>query len=141
MPLGLGNSKFPAHWLTEKSGKSIIQLNEYYGEATGIYWIWKNYLNNLYSEEFIGFCQYRRLWLNDLYLNKQKNNSSSLYSKLLREDNEMFKKTETILLQPLILKNENLIEQFEKIYGKDILENCVQLLPEEGCCDPHPDLP
>ena len=131
IPLGLGNAKFPAHWLTEKSGKNIIQLNKYYGEATGIYWIWKNYLNNFSSEDFIGFCQYRRLWLDGLYFNKQKSNSASLYSKLLKEDNEILENTETVLLQPLILKNENLFEQFEKIYGKNILGNCIQIIPEE----------
>ena len=42
IPLGLGSKKFPQNWLDEKEGKNISNLNKYYGEATGIYWIWKN---------------------------------------------------------------------------------------------------
>ena len=129
LPLGLGKADFPSHWLTEKKGDNINHLNKYFGEATGIYWIWKNYLDKIDSKEFIGFCQYRRLWLNNLYLHKQKKNYSSLYSKLLTDDNLIFQNKETVLLQPTILKNENLIEQFEKIYGKNILTSCIDFLP------------
>lgn len=129
LPLGLGKADFPSHWLTEKKGDNINHLNKYFGEATGIYWIWKNYLDKIDSKEFIGFCQYRRLWLNNLYLHKQKKNYSSLYSKLLTDDNLIFKNKETVLLQPTILKNENLMEQFEKIYGKNILRSCIDFLP------------
>ena len=129
LPLGLGKADYPSHWLTEKKGDNINHLNKYFGEATGIYWIWKNYLDKIDSKEFIGFCQYRRLWLNNLYLNKQKKDYSSLYSKLLTDDNLIFQNKETVLLQPTILKNENLMEQFEKIYGKNILRRCIDFLP------------
>lgn len=130
IPLGLGNSDFPSNWLSEKQGINIGELNKFYGEATGIYWIWKNYLKNLQSNDWLGFCQYRRLWLNNLFDQKQKKNISSLYSNLLNNDNKIFQNSETVLLQPLILKDENLLEQFEKIYGKNILNNCINLLPE-----------
>lgn len=131
IPLGLGDSEFPSNWLTEKTGDNIKELNKYYGEATGIYWIWKNYINNLDSDEWLGFCQYRRLWLNEQYLKKQNNSISSLYSKLLKNNNKIFENSETVLLQPLLFNNENLLEQFEKIYGKDILDNCANFLPDE----------
>ncbi len=42
LPLGLGKADYPSHWLTEKKGDNINHLNKYFGEATGIYWIWKN---------------------------------------------------------------------------------------------------
>ena len=50
------------------------------------------------------------------------------YSKLLNNDNFIFNDKETVLLQPTTLKNENLMEQFEKIYGKNILISCINFL-------------
>ncbi len=82
IPFGLGKNNFPSNWLNEKEGDSIIDLNKFFGEATGIYWIWKNLMNNYDKKSLIGFCQYRRLWLNGLFDKKQKNNLSSLYSNL-----------------------------------------------------------
>ena len=46
IPFGLGKNNFPSNWLNEKEGDSIIDLNKFFGEATGIYWIWKNLMNN-----------------------------------------------------------------------------------------------
>ena len=43
-PLGLGNEKYPDHWLKDSVGQNISSLNKYYGQYTGIYWIWKNKL-------------------------------------------------------------------------------------------------
>ena len=40
-PLGLGESEFPLNFLSEKHGDNISNLNKYYGEASGLYWIWK----------------------------------------------------------------------------------------------------
>ena len=62
-PLGLGDNIFPKHWLTEKNGKNISELNRHYGEATGFYWIWKNKLKS--DDDWVGSCQHRRLWLNN----------------------------------------------------------------------------
>ena len=129
-PLGLGDADFPAHWLTEKKGNNIRSFNKYFGEATGIYWVWKNYLDKMDSNDFIGFCQYRRLWLDKLYSQKQKKDSSSLYSKLLTNNNFLLNNYDTILLQPTVLSNENLLQQFEKIYGKDIITECTNFLPD-----------
>ena len=90
VPFGLGNLKYPNNWLTENNGKNISHLNKYFGEATGMYWLWKNYMKNFEANDWIGFCQYRRLWLNKLFESKQKKNISSLYSNLLNPNNKIF---------------------------------------------------
>ena len=89
-PLGLGNNTFPENWLTEINGENISHLNKHFGEATGFYWILKNELKNKKENDWIGSCQYRRLWLNKLYEKKQKLSYNSLYSNLLNPNNEIF---------------------------------------------------
>ena len=131
IPLGLGDNKFPSHWLTDNFGNNISKLNKHFGEATGMYWVWKNYMKNFDQDDWIGFCQYRRLWLDNLYKEKQRKNITSLYSNLLKNENNIFQKVDTILLQPTYLNNQSLLNQFDNIYGKNILSSCVNFLPEK----------
>ena len=71
-PLGLGKNLFPSHWFDEKKGSNIAHLNSYYGELTGIYWLWKNKIQKMSKNDLIGICHYRKLWLNKNYETKQK---------------------------------------------------------------------
>ena len=130
-PLGLGNNIFPKHWLIEKNGENISNFNKHYGEASGFYWIWKNRLINKNENDWIGSCQHRRLWLNNLYDQKQKFSVNSLYSKLLNSDNQIFSNCDTVLLQPTVLKNESVLQQFNKVYGKNIIENSINFLEKK----------
>lgn len=134
-PFGLGEYDYPSHWMREKNGLNITKLNKYYGEATGYYWVWKNYLSKLNNDDWIGFCQYRRLWLDNLFKEKQKNNLESLYMNLLRPNNKIFSNTESILLQPTIFENQNLAEQFNTIYGKDIFDMCLSYINKKDQVD------
>lgn len=47
-------------YLGDDTGDNISELNKYYGELTGVYWLWKNY----YDADIIGVCHYRRYFLN-----------------------------------------------------------------------------
>ncbi len=51
-------------YLGDDTGDSISELNPYYGELTGVYWLWKNYQD----ADIIGICHYRRFFFNE---NKQ----------------------------------------------------------------------
>lgn len=130
IPLGLGKNSFPQNWLSDSSQKNISHLNNYYGELTGLYWLWKNKTLNNEKNYWIGSCQYRRLWLNKLYFNKQKLSVSSLYSNLLKSDNKIFSNTEAVLVQPVFLTKQNLIEQFNTVHktGMSLLEICSNFL-------------
>ena len=44
----------------DNEGENISELNPYFCEMTGHYWVLKNYLDNC-NEEYIGFGHYRRL--------------------------------------------------------------------------------
>lgn len=128
IPLGLGEEIYPKSWLTEKSGENISNLNKHYGETSGFYWIWKNRLNDKNKSDWIGTCHYRKLWLNNLYNKKQKISFNSLYSNLLNIDNQIFDDCESVQVQPIILKEETLLKQFDKVHGNKVLENCIDFL-------------
>lgn len=48
-------------YLGDDTGDSISEKNCYYGELTGIYWLWKNYK----GQENIGICHYRRYFIDE----------------------------------------------------------------------------
>ena len=127
-PLGLGNKTFPSNWYDEKKGKNITNLNSYYGELTGIYWIWKNMANNMNENEIIGNCHYRKLWLDELYEKKQKLSYQSLYKNLLKIDLEKFKQIDAIQVQPVVFKKKNLLEDFFEIHKSEILYDSLKFL-------------
>jgi hypothetical protein len=45
----------------DDTGDNISELNPYYSELTGLYWVWKNVRN----VEYAGLCHYRRYFLNE----------------------------------------------------------------------------
>ncbi|MDB9760730.1 DUF4422 domain-containing protein [Pelagibacteraceae bacterium] len=128
IPLGLGEEIYPNNWLNEKEGENISHLNKYFGEATGIYWIWKNKIREYSANDWIGTCQHRRLWLNDLLNKKQKTSYLSLFSQLIKNENNIFDNCESVLLQPTLFKKDTVQEQFQKNYGSEVLEDCINLL-------------
>ena len=57
VPLQVGSALNPdLGYMKDDTGDSISDLNPYYGELTGMYWLWKNYSD----VDIIGICHYRR---------------------------------------------------------------------------------
>lgn len=131
IPLGLGDNKFPKHWLHENTGENISHLNKFYGEHSGIYWIWKNYLNEFSDNDWIGFCHYRKFWLNDIYKTKQKRSFDSLYENLLKSSNSKLKDSDVMLIQPISYTNKNLFQDFYDVHKTEILKESTRFLSEE----------
>ena len=129
--LGLSDSYFPKTWLDDSKGINIRSLNKYYGELTGFYWIWKNKLNWLENDDFIGFCHYRKFWLDDKNLIKTLT-FKSLYSILLNDQNKIFTSHDVVQVNPIIFKNKTLLEDFSKIHDKEVILNCLNLLDHEN---------
>jgi hypothetical protein len=65
LPVGLGNKNFQYSWLRDNSKKNISIKNKFYGEYSFHYWLWKNSINEYTENQWVGFCTYRRLWLNN----------------------------------------------------------------------------
>lgn len=62
IPLHVGRARSDdLGFLGDDTGDSISELNPYFCELTGMYWIWKNYKDS----DYVGICHYRRYLLNE----------------------------------------------------------------------------
>ena len=128
IPLGMGKGKFPKHWLNENDGDNIAHLNRFYGEHSGIYWVWKNQIKGLKKDDWVGFCHYRKFWLNEKFKEKQKFSSNNLNANLLKDNNNIFLNNDAILVQPIIYSNKNLFQDFRDTHKSNILEKSLDFL-------------
>jgi hypothetical protein len=64
IPVALGENNYQKGWLRDNTGKNISYKNKYYGEYTFHYWLWKNNMDIFNNKDWVGFCAYRRFWLN-----------------------------------------------------------------------------
>ena len=65
VPVGLYKNNFSQEWLRDNSGDNISHKNPNYGEHSFHYWLWKNHLNKIDNDTWIGFCANRRFWQKD----------------------------------------------------------------------------
>ena len=68
IPVGLGERNFNNEWIRDNVGENISNKNKYYGEYTFHYWFWKNMIDDMPEQKWIGFCAYRRYWANNNHL-------------------------------------------------------------------------
>ncbi len=103
VPLQVGREgKLDLGYLGDNTGNHISNLNMLYGELTGMYWIWKNYIGN----ENIGICHYRRFFINE----EGKMLGEVDYNKQLSEYD--------IMTSPAINEGVSYFEYFSKAHGK-----------------------
>lgn len=61
-PLFVGHKLHPEYnlqgtkYLSDANGDNISEDNPYYSELTGVYWVWKNVID----QDYVGICHYRR---------------------------------------------------------------------------------
>ncbi len=71
IPLHVGHAKAKEDfgYPGDDTGDNISDQNCYYGELTGVYWIWKNF----HTTDYVGVCHYRRYLVNeqDMILNQR----------------------------------------------------------------------
>ena len=106
IPVGLGNKTFSRNCLTDKEGENISYKNDFYGEYTFHYWIWKNYIDKIESG-WIGFCQYRKFWA----------------PKKPKPENNSFEEFEKIILKKLSSE----YDQYDSIIGEPFFINQFRL--------------
>ena len=100
-PVGLGSDNFPKNWITDNTGNNISKKNSYYDMYSFHYWLWKNKLSTLDNNKWICFSNYRRFWKN---INNH-NSSGELKDKILQNIPSDWSEYETILTEPIDLRN------------------------------------
>jgi hypothetical protein len=124
IPVGLGENKYRNGWVRDNTGKNISYKNSFYGEYTFHYWIWKNNMEIFNNTDWIGFCAYRRFWLND---NQDYNSNIPFKDKILKNVPKIWDNYDVILADRIPLNNIRLIKILK--YGKlAILKNPKSLL-------------
>ena len=111
IPVGLGENKFDIEWLRDNTGENISKKNKFYGEHTFHYWFWKNEIDKIKDNEWIGFCAYRRFWVNKNY-----SENKSIYENSLREIPEEWSDYDTIIGDEMSLTHLKLMKVLK--YGK-----------------------
>jgi len=152
IPVGLGKEVFSENWLRDNYGENISKKNEHYGEYTFHYWFWKNKIDQIEDNTWIGFCAYRRFWLNNKVVNLKPNKDDFLssvpeewsdhdtilgqhffinkmkFSKLVKHSIRSL-----INYPPGILeKNRNIKFHFNSFHGFGKLDQAINLLDDEN---------
>ena len=120
IPVGLGGKNFQQEWMRDNTGNNISYKNSNYGEYTFHYWIWKNYIDKL-SNNWIGFCQYRKFWTIE-NLENRRLNIEILPSLVLKKIPDQYKDCEVILGNPFFI-NQRRTMKFLKKGFKLVLKN------------------
>lgn len=114
IPLQLGSAKdfLP---LSEKEGYNIMPSNPFFGEVTGLYWIWRNQAD---SAQYIGQTTYRRKFM--------------IYDDFSIPD--VFECGYDVILPDCIYIKETNREMYNKYHGEEtlkIMEECIlELYPD-----------
>ncbi len=153
LPVGLGANNFSDGWITDNSGDNISDKNPYYGEYTFHYWLWKNYLDNISDNEWIGFCTYRRFWQNsnklvenvkfeNLILNhipKEWESYQVILANKISVDGIKWMKVlkygkKALLMNPgaIFKKNRSIKFQFDMFHGNGVLDKAIDLLDDKN---------
>ena len=117
--VGLGNNNFDKCWINDKFEKDISIKNKNFGEYTFHYKLWKNLLNEYKDEKWIGFCTYRRFWVNKNFPTP-KNKEELSYS-ILKEAPTEWDEYDCILAEPIVLGKQKFMKLFKKNISFDII--------------------
>ena len=101
-------------YLGDDTGDNISDLNPYYGELTGVYWVWKNDT----ASDIVGVCHYRRFFINDDWI------------VLGKEDYERLLSDCDILLSNAVEHEVSIREEYAVSHGADLMEKTGEVIKE-----------
>lgn len=162
-PVGLGEiDKFRKGWLRDNVGDNISYKNKYYGEYTFYYWFWKNHLNKIEKNTWVGFCHYRHHWSNQNQIKSDELNriidKNNYHDFVLKEKNDLWNDYDVILGDPMDVsgkykfskiikkglgiflkdisafteKKRNIKLHFDVFHGAGLLDKSIDLLDDEN---------
>lgn len=112
--------------IKDNMGENISDKNSYYGELTGHYWVWKNFLPKT-DIQYIGFCQYCSF----LDFNIHKINVTPFQSTLILDFEKMLKNyTQENIFN--IIKDYDVILPQAFALDKPLYEDCITQYPQSN---------
>ncbi len=164
IPVGLGNENYSEEWLRDNTGNNISSKNPYYGEYTFYYWFWKNLLNTIPTNTWLGFSGYRYHWSKNMDFSSDEINKNvnrdTFENFILKEIPKEWDDYDVILGEKMyvnnwkfskILKhaklkfitnpkyfsksNQNIKLHFDVFHGEGYLDKAIELLNESEKSD------
>ncbi len=126
-PVGLGQNISSEGWLRDNTFENISDKNKYYGEYSFHYWLWKNKSDIFEKNDWIGFCAYRRFFLNE---NNTSNLKTRFEDKILKEIPKMWNEYDVILAEKINLEQIKFLKIIK--YGKLAMINNPKSLFKNG---------
>ena len=150
----VGDGYFPENYIASNTRDNIFYKEKYYSELTFHYWFWKNILPKEIDDQWIGFCQKRRYWIN--HENVTEVNKENINKFLYEHAPVDWKQFDVILCKPISVsgvkksklfkrgfknifeepsilfnkKKQNLFLHFDMHHGYGNLKKAINILPE-----------
>ena len=105
---GIRRNEFPTQYITSDIGENIIEKEKYYSEYVFHYWFWKNKLKEYNKDDWIGFCQKRRFWLQKEIDIKPKN-FTELNNVILKTVPDEWKNYNSVIQPIMLLKEKKMV--------------------------------
>ncbi len=116
----VGKNNFPGNYYRCDSGDNIFYKEEYYSELTFHYWFWKNKLD-ISSDNWIGFCQKRRFWIDKAFTNKKIDKDNYLNA-IIKQSQLEWNKYDSIICQSIHVNKLKKMTIIKKGF-KNLLKN------------------
>lgn len=122
---GVGQENFPKKYYLANTLDNIFHKEKHYSELTFHYWFWKNKLNKIKENTWIGFCQKRRFWIKKNSLS-QDINFNNLKKNIIKVAPKEWNNYETIIVKPIFVNNMKKIKIIKR--GFISLIKCPEIL-------------
>jgi hypothetical protein len=105
---GVGEEHFPNNYYLANSLENIFYKEKYYSELAFQYWLWKNKLNKIKKDTWIGFCQKRRFWIKKNSA-IHKVNTINLKKNIITIAPKEWNKYESVIVNSIFVNNINIV--------------------------------
>ena len=116
----VGKNKPPENYIKCNEKKNIFYKENYYSELTFHYWYWKNLLPQEKKDQWVGFCQKRRYWVN--YDNINEISKKNINEYLFYEVPQDWENYEAIICKPISVSGVKKMKLFKRGF-KNLLKN------------------
>ena len=147
--VGVGENSFNSKYMKCEGGDNINFKEKNYSELTFHYWFWKNKIKEFSDDDWIGFCQRRRFWLNS----RNENLNNELENIILKDFPSEWINYDAVICEPiklgtklmkllkrgwknllgnpkilLNLKNSSIKLHFDMHHGYGVLDKAINVL-------------